>query len=163
MTRPAPENWTWRDGPVEPGPAVVVDIDGVLSDAASRQHYLESPRRDWRAFFDACGEDPVIEEVKVLLELLDAALAVVLLTARPERIHHLTEAWLQHYGIRWDVLIMRGWGDYEVSRDFKQMTVHELRRYGFDLKLAFEDDRRNVDMFTREGVPCLYVHSGYYD
>ena len=44
----APENWTWRDGPVEPGPAVVVDIDGVLSDAASRQHYLESPRQDWR-------------------------------------------------------------------------------------------------------------------
>jgi hypothetical protein len=43
------------------------------------------------------------------------------------------------------------------------MTVHELRRYGFDLQLAFEDDRRNVDMFTREGIPCLYVHSGYYD
>jgi uncharacterized HAD superfamily protein len=163
VTRPAPDNWTWRDGPVEPGAAVVVDIDGVLSDAASRQHYLESPRRDWRAFFDACGQDPVIEEVKVLLDLLDADLRVVLLTARPEQIHHLTEAWLRHYDIRWDVLIMRGWGDYEVSRDFKQMTVHELRRYGFDLQLAFEDDRRNVDMFTREGIPCLYVHSGYYD
>jgi uncharacterized HAD superfamily protein len=159
----APENWTWRDGPVEPGPAVVVDIDGVLSDAASRQHYLESPRRDWRAFFDACGDDPVIEEVKVLLDLLDADLRIVLLTARPGRIHHLTEAWLHHYRIRWDVLIMRGWGDYDVSRDFKQMTVYELRRYGFDLKLAFEDDRRNVEMFNHEGVPCLYVHSGYYD
>jgi hypothetical protein len=58
---------------------------------------------------------------------------------------------------------MRGWGDYDVSRDFKQMTVYELRRYGFDLKLAFEDDRRNVEMFSHEGVPCLYVHSGYYD
>ena len=159
----APDNWTWRDGPVEPGPAVVVDIDGVLSDAASRQHYLESPRHDWRAFFDACGQDPVIEEVKVLLDLLDAGLRIVLLTARPGRIHHLTEAWLQHYRIRWDVLIMRGWGDYDVSRDFKQMTVYELRRYGFDLKLAFEDDRRNVEMFNHEGVPCLYVHSGYYD
>jgi hypothetical protein len=43
------------------------------------------------------------------------------------------------------------------------MTVYELRRYGFDLKLAFEDDRRNVEMFSHEGVPCLYVHSGYYD
>jgi len=141
----------------------VIDLDGVLSDAASRQHYLESPVRDWRGFFDACGDDPVIEEVKVLLDLLDADLRVVLLTARPGRIHHLTEAWLRHYGIRWDVLIMRGWGDYDASRDFKQTTVHELRSYGFDLKLAFEDDRRNVDMFTRAGVPCLYVHSGYYE
>ena len=46
-------------------PRVVVDIDGVLSDAAGRQHYLEAPRRDWRGFFDACGDDPVIEEVRV--------------------------------------------------------------------------------------------------
>ncbi len=50
-----------------PARAVVVDIDGVLSDASSRQHYLESPRQDWRAFFEACGEDPVIEEVHTLL------------------------------------------------------------------------------------------------
>jgi hypothetical protein len=153
----APDNWNWRDGPVVPGPAAVVDIDGVLSDAVSRQHYLEAPRRDWRAFFDACGDDPVIEEMKVLLELLDPDLRIVLLTARPERVHHLTEGWLRRYGIRWDVLIMRGWGDYEVSRDFKEATVGELRAYGFDLRLAFEDDRRNV------GVPCVYFHSGYYD
>jgi uncharacterized HAD superfamily protein len=158
-----PEHWTWRDGPVEPGPSVLIDIDGVLSDAATRQHYIEAPRRDWRGFFDACGDDPVIEEMKVLLDLLDDDLRVVLLTARPERLHHLTEAWLRRYQIRWDVLIMRGWGDYEMSRDFKQATVGELRHYGFDLQLAFEDDRRNVEMFRREGVPCVYFHSGYYD
>ena len=161
--RNAPEHWTWRDGPVAVGRAAVVDIDGVLSDAVSRQHYLESPRRNWDAFFEACGDDPVIEEMKVLLDLLDADLRVVLLTARPERLHHLTEAWLRRYQIRWDVLIMRGWGDYEMSRDFKQATVGELRHYGFDLQLAFEDDRRNVEMFRREGVPCVYFHSGYYD
>ena len=40
------------------------------------------PRQDWRAFFDACGEDPVIEEVRTLLDLLDAELRIVLLTAR---------------------------------------------------------------------------------
>lgn len=115
MTGYVPEHWTWHSGPVEPGAAVVVDIDGVLSDAASRQHYLEAPRRNWAAFFEACGEDPVIEEVRVMLDLLDPALQVVLLTARPERVHHLTEAWLRHYDIRWDLLLMRPWGDYEMS------------------------------------------------
>ncbi len=158
-----PEHWTWRDGPVEPGRAVVVDIDGVLSDAVSRQHYLEAPSRNWRAFFDACGDDPVIEEVKVLLDLLDPVLRVVLLTARPERVHHLTEAWLGHYAIRWDLLIMRPWGEYDMAREFKQSTVYDLRRAGFELELAIEDDRRNVEMFRREGIPCLYKHSGYYD
>ena len=77
------QHWTWRSGPVEPGPTVVVDIDGVLSDAARRQHYLEEPFPDWRGFFDACGEDHVIEEVKALLDLLDPNLRIVLLTGRP--------------------------------------------------------------------------------
>ena len=31
------------------------------------------------------------------------------------------------------------------------------------LRLAIEDDRRNVAMFRDEGVACLYLHSGYYD
>jgi phosphoglycolate phosphatase-like HAD superfamily hydrolase len=146
-----------------PARAVVVDIDGVLSDASSRQHYIESPRQDWRAFFEACGEDPVIEEVQTLLSLLDRDLQIVLLTARPHRIAYLTEAWLRHYEIRWDLLITRPWGDYDVARDFKQGTVWELRAAGFELALAFEDDRRNVEMFRAEGIPCLYVHSGYYD
>lgn len=158
-----PEHWVWRGGPVPASPVAIVDIDGVLSDAASRQRYIEAPRRDWRAFFDACGDDPVIEEVKVLLDLLDRELRVVLLTARPERVHPLTEAWLQRYGIRWDLLVMRPWGDYELSREFKQASLWDLREYGFDVRLGIEDDRRNVEMLRAEGVPCLYVHSGYYD
>lgn len=159
----APPHWNWRDGPVAPGPAAVVDLDGVLSDAARRQHYLEAPRRDWRRFFDACGEDEVIEEVRVLLELLDRDLGIVLLTARPERVHPLTEAWLRRYRIRWDLLVMRPFGDYDLAREFKEASVWDLRAYGFELRLAIEDDRRNVAMFRAEGVPCLYMHSGYYD
>jgi hypothetical protein len=158
-----PEHWTWREGPVAPGPAIVIDIDGVLSDAATRQHYLEAPRRDWQGFFEACGDDPVIEEMRVLLDLLGPSLRVILLTARPARVHHLTAAWLTRYKIRWDLLIMRPWGDYELSRDYKQSTIWDLREYGFELRLGVEDDRRNVEMLRAEGIPCIYFHSGYYD
>lgn len=156
-------NWRWRAGDVAGGPAVVFDLDGVLSDATGRQHYLEHPRRDWRAFFDACGDDPVIEEVARLLDVLDPALVVVLLTARPLRVQPQTVAWLDRYGVRWDVLVMREPGSGLSARDFKQRTVGELRDAGFDLRLAVEDDRRNVEMFHGEGVPCVYLHSGYYD
>ena len=79
-----PEHWTWHSEPLVPGAAVVVDIDGVLSDASRRQHYLESPRQDWRSFFDACGEDRVIEEVHTVLDLLDPTLQIVL-AHRPAR------------------------------------------------------------------------------
>ncbi|MEL7210587.1 MAG: hypothetical protein AAGK32_20535, partial [Actinomycetota bacterium] len=153
----------WRDGAVEPGPAVVFDMDGVLSDAAGRQHYLEYPRRDWEAFFRACGEDELIDEVVRLLDLLDDDLRIILLTARPMRVQAQTVGWLERYHLRHDLLIMRDFGDYEASRVFKRRTVDELRAYGFDLRLAFEDDRRNVDMFHATGIPCIYIHSGYYD
>ena len=157
------EHWCWRDGAVEPGPAVVFDLDGVLSDAASRQHFLERGRRDWNAFFDACGDDPLIEEVARLIDLLDGRLRVVLLTGRPLRVQPQTLAWLRRYGLRWDLLVMRDYGDYAAAREFKRETVHDLRAAGFDLRLAFEDDRRNLQMFHAEGVPCIYIHSGYYD
>ena len=163
MTIRTPEHWRWREAAVEPGPAVVFDMDGVLSDASGRQHLLERPRRDWEAFFEAAGEDALIDEVARLLDLLDPNLHIVLLTARPISIQRHTLRWLERHGLRWDLLVMREWGDYGASRDFKQDAVRDLRRFGFELRLAFEDDRRNVDMFHREGVPCIYIHSGYYE
>jgi hypothetical protein len=160
---PDPENWRWRAGPIVPGPAVVFDLDGVLSDAAGRQHFLERPYRNWEAFFEACTDDPLIDEVAALLGVIDDSHQVVLLTARPIRVQPNTLVWLERFDLRWDLLIMRDFGDYGASRDFKLRSVCELRRFGFDLRLAFEDDRRNVHMFHTEGVPCVYIHSGYYD
>jgi phosphoglycolate phosphatase-like HAD superfamily hydrolase len=142
---------------------VVFDLDGVLSDAASRQHFIEGGRRDWDAFFEACGDDPLIDEVARLLELLDPSLRIVLLTGRPVRVQPQTLAWLERYRLRWDLLVMRDFGDYSAARQFKRRSVAELRRYGLELKLAFEDDRRNLEMFRAEGVACVYIHSGYYD
>lgn len=158
-----PDNWRWRREAVDPGPAVVFDMDGVLSDAAGRQHFLERPWRDWDSFFEACGDDALIDEVARLLEVIEDTYNIVLLTARPIRVQQNTLAWLHRYELRWDLLVMRDFGDYGASRDFKRRSVTELREYGFDLRLAFEDDRRNVHMFHEEGVPCIYIHSGYYD
>ncbi|MFN8050261.1 MAG: hypothetical protein U0Q22_02365 [Acidimicrobiales bacterium] len=163
MVSRAPDNWEWRDGPVDAGPTVIFDLDGVLSDAAGRQHYIEYPFPDWEAFFHACGDDDLISEVARLLEVIDADHRIVMLTARPMRVQPQTLAWLERYDLRWDVLIMREFGDYMVAPAFKQRSVFELRELGFDLRLAFEDDPRNVHMFHSQDVPCVYIHSGYYE
>src|ERR1039457_3896621 len=90
-----PSNWSWRDEPCEPGATVVFDIDGVLSDAAGRQRFLMGEDRDWEAFFEACGEDPLVTELARLLELLDRDLQAVLLTGRPLRVRRQTDAGLR--------------------------------------------------------------------
>lgn len=161
-----PNHWLFQDpsGVGIDGPTVVFDIDGVLADAAGRQHFIDGPdRRDWDRFFAMCGEDPLIEEVAVLLSLLDASLNVVLLTGRPLSVQTETLAWMKRYDLRWDILIMRNFGDHSAAKEFKSVSIQEMRLNGIIPVLAFEDDRRNVQMFRDEQVPCVYIHSGYYD
>jgi hypothetical protein len=139
-------------------------MDGVLSDATERQHFLAGDgRKDWKGFFDACGNDTLIEEVARLIELLDRDLVVVLLTGRPVRVQQQTLDWLERYEPRWDLLVMRPKGSYSAALEFKRATVRQLRDTGFDIRLALEDDVRNQEMFRSEGVPCVYLHSGYYE
>jgi hypothetical protein len=160
-----PSHWVWRAEPVDPGLAVIFDIDGVLSDATGRQHFLEEDaegRKNWRGFFDACGEDPLLEDVAALVEVIDRDVVIVLLTGRPVRVRPNTRAWLERFQLRWDLLIMRNAGNYLHSPEFKRLTVKELRERGFEIKVALEDDHRNIEMFKSEGVPCVYIHSGYY-
>jgi len=158
-----PAHWIWRADAVHAGPAVVVDMDGVLSDASGRQHLLEGPMPRWDAFFEACGEDAPIPEALTLLRMLDAKYAVVLLTARPVRVRPQTLDWLGRHPVRWDLLIMRDEDDWSSSHHFKRVELRELRRAGFVPELAIDDDPRNVEMYRKEGVDALYFHSGYYD
>ena len=99
----------------------------------------------------------------MLLDLLDRDLRVVLLTARPERVHPLTEAWLEHYAIRWDLLSCGRGATTTCRRDSSSRRCGISRRTGSTFVSRIEDDRRNVEMFRAQGIPCLYMHSGYYD
>ncbi|MHB8288009.1 MAG: phosphatase domain-containing protein [Acidimicrobiales bacterium] len=157
------DGWSWREAPVPADRAVVFDIDGVISEAAGRQHFLVGPKRDWEGFFASCDEDPLIEETARLLDLLDEKLKVVLLTGRPLRVLTQTRGWLERNAIRWDLLIMRLAGDRAAVVDYKRSALAALREYGFDVCLGFEDDPRNREMFRAEGVHCFYIHSGYYE
>lgn len=163
VTEALPSNWCWCNGPAGAGPAVVFDVDGVISDASGRQHFLEGDRRRWDDFFDACGGDEPIHDHLVLTELLASGHTVVLLTARPVRVRPTTLDWLARHDICWDLLIMRGHDDPFSSARFKRGALEALERRGLDVRVVFEDDPRNVSMVRELGLPCVYVHSGYYD
>jgi phosphoglycolate phosphatase-like HAD superfamily hydrolase len=144
----------------------VFDLDGVLANADHRQHLLApgpGRRKDWKRFFERAGDDALIEEVARLTLLIDPSLQRVLLTARPTTIKDITVDWLDRFHLAWDLLVMRPAGAYAPSPVAKKAAVDELRAFGFELLLAFDDDRRNVDMFHAAGIPCIYIHSGYYE
>lgn len=156
---------------------LVVDVDGVLSDASGRQHLLGGAERQWAAFFEASVDDPpIIEGIGLVRALADpgdgdrAAGVVggmhrptVLLTARPARLADTTMVWMARHGIIWDLLVMRADDDHRSSPDVKREAVADLRATGHEPALAIDDDPRNAEMYRAEGVPVVYVHSGYYD
>ena len=154
-------HWRWRDGPIDGGPAVIVDVDGVISDASSRQHLAQARR--WDEFFAGCPDDPPLEATVALVDSLSPDVAVVLLTARPWPLLDATLAWLKNHEVRWDLLILRPPNSGGPSRSYKAAEVANLRHHGFQLLYALEDDPRNVEMYTEANVPCVYVYSGYYD
>ena len=148
---------------------LVVDVDGVLSDASGRQHLLAGAERRWEAFFEASVDDPPIPEGIALAGVLGPGSVggpprpTVVLTARPARLADTTVAWLVRHGVAWDLLVMRVDGDNRSSPEVKRDALADLRATGHVPELAVDDDPRNAEMYWSAGVPVVYVHSGYYD
>ena len=138
----------------------------MLANADHRQHLLRPEgggKKDWKTFFSRAGDDALIDEVARLTMLLAPTLRRVLLTARPMTIRDITVEWLGRHDVAWDLLVMRPEREFSPSPVAKRHAVRELRAHGIEVLLAFDDDRRNVDMFHDEGIPCIYIHSGYYE
>ena len=140
------------------------DVDGVLSDAVGRQHFIERGRRDWDAFFEACGDDPIIGELVRLLELLDQRLQIVLLTGRPMRVQPQTLAWLERYGLRWDLLVMRDRGRL-LPGDLVQagQRWRSCAPTGSTSGWRSRTTPATSPCSMPKGIPCVYIHSGYYE
>jgi hypothetical protein len=73
-----------------------------------------------------------------------------------------TVEWLTRHNLRWDLLVTRDHGDYSGVDEFKRGVLQELGEHGYEIRLALEDDPKNHAMYVAEGIPCVYIHSGYY-
>ena len=122
MTVP-PANWHLRDGAPAAGPLVIFDLDGVISDASHRQHFLRGARMDYRGFFTAASLDPPYETGLALAASVADDHAVAILTARPNYVVDMTRSWLAAHEVRHDLLILRprhGRGSHGPSADYKR-------------------------------------------
>ena len=105
-----PDNWIANgDRPIG-GPTVVLDLDGVISDASHRQHFLAAERskdKDWDGFFHACVDDALIPHGRALAASVGSDSCLVILTARIHEIRDKTVAWLHANDVPHDWLILR--------------------------------------------------------
>ena len=161
----APANWYYREGAPRSGRMAIFDLDGVISNASGRQHFLRGGRWDLRGFFMAADRDPPIPWGLGLAASVVDDCAVAILTARPDYVTGITRSWIAEHQVRHDLLILRsgsGRGSQGTAADFKRYELARLRAAGYEIVLAVDDAQQNVDMYRSEGVFAFYVESGYY-
>lgn len=118
----------------------VFDIDGVLADVRHRLHHIETPRRDWDAFFGEVSADAVLEQGRAeALAAMSSGLAIIYLTGRPERCRQDTVQWLVDHDLPVGDVLMRQDSDRRPARIIK---VEALRRLSRTCEVAYllDDD-----------------------
>ncbi|CAH0155070.1 MULTISPECIES: hypothetical protein [unclassified Microbacterium] len=166
MTVAIPGNWHPRLAVPARGAVVLLDLDGVIADAGHRQRFLHQDEPDWDGFYAGVADDGVLEAGRALAASIASEVPVVVLTGRIDEVADVTQRWLDEHGIRWDMLICRPAHEDDDSRhavDYKRDEIAQLRAFGYELRLAADDNRKIVAMFEEAGIPALYVPSGYYE
>lgn len=136
---------------------VLVDMDGTLSNANHRQHFVVCKPKNWNAFNKGMAEDPVIEHTRRLIKIIHPELPVIILTARPIEYKPQTVEWLERHEILYDAIYMRPLKDYRQDFIVKKELLDLVRTDGFNPVLAFDDREAVAKMYRDNGVPCMLV------
>lgn len=136
---------------------VVVDLDGTLADVEHRKHLIKGPKKNWKAFHEACARDhPNPWCVALIRALLKAGIGIQLVSGRSREVQAETEAWLEKLFPRKDrivLVLLRAGGDFTPDTELKRAW---LKSFGKHRVLFAVDDRaRVVKMWREEGVVCL--------
>lgn len=137
---------------------IVFDLDGTLADTEHRTHLAVA--KNWKAYFDACALDTVIQEIAEINAVL-ATLGhrVEIWTGRSDGVRELTRQWLDDQDIFTYDLKMRPAQDHRPDYVIKEEWLHALPKEEWP-ELVFEDRQQVVDMWRRNGIRCCQVAKG---
>lgn len=145
-------------------PLYIFDLDGTLADGTHREHFITGDgKKDWAAYFAACGADALIRPVHNLMVRLQATgCEVRIWTGRCASTYMDTREWLARHHIHVP-LTMRNEGDRtqdDVLKERWLMALSDTDRAR--LQATFEDRDRVVAMWRRNGVQCFQVREGAF-
>ena len=142
--------------------AIIVDLDGTLSDCRSRIKYAVN--KEWKEFYGRLGEDEPNPYVRILVRHLQQQMSdkyeIIYLTGRPEEYRRETENWLKKYDLSADLLYMRETDDFRPDADIKLEIFNSKIKPNFNVKLVLEDRSRVVKMWRSIGLECWQVAGG---
>lgn len=147
---------------------VIFDLDGTLADISHRLHYIKRlpiSKQDWSDFFEACDKDVPIKTVtKVMHAHVAAGHNIWIVSGRSIQVKQKTIDWMvNHTGISSFNLIMRDIGDHTPDHDLKRgWLLDGPLPPKKNILCVYEDRKRVVDMWRKEGLTCFQVSDGEF-
>ena len=141
--------------------AVIVDIDGTISDVEHRRHHLASKPQNWKAFNAAMHLDEPKSDIVELVRILEqAGNRIVLCSGRDSFYRQATEDWLEKHGVPNHALYMRPAKDSRDDGVVKSELLDRIIADGYEPWLAIDDRNRVVEMWRARGLTCLQCAPG---
>lgn len=141
---------------------IIVDLDGTLSLAHHRFHYLQDRKPpDWDSFTKASIYDPPNQPVVDIIKTLAGKFNIWIWSGRDGSVRNGTTEWLATFGVYYDELRMRKPKDYTPDVQLKRSWLHSLTPEERGSVVAVFDDRNKVvKMWREEGITCCHVAEG---
>lgn len=154
--------------------AIIIDIDGTLSDCSHRLHHIEGAKQDWDAFYDAMDKDKVnLWCAKIINEMMDhkeefwrERRKILFVTGRPEKYREITIDWMKENMDEYirspldnlaltENLFMRKNGDYRPDWKVKREIYIKSIKDKYDVIFCIDDRLQVVRMWRNLGLVCL--------
>ncbi|MCK5629782.1 MAG: hypothetical protein KAI26_04145 [Nanoarchaeota archaeon] len=141
--------------------AIIVDIDGTLSNSEERKKICELPngKIDFKKFYELMEMDPVAKWCNELMNKYDI---VLLVTGRPSDYEDKTVNWLNKHNILYDDLFMRKSGDYRKDYIIKQEIYDKNIKPFYNIEFCIDDRKQVVEMWRSNGLICLQCDEGNF-
>lgn len=140
--------------------AVIFDIDGTLSNCKHREHFLETPVKNWYMFFtQSIYDTPNINIVNILTNYIKYEYKIIIMTGRTITYKDITIDWLTKNNITYDMLFMRE------DKNFEDVTSLKLKWYeslkdSLNIISIYEDNIDTIFEFNKLNINTFYVKNG---
>lgn len=140
---------------------IFCDLDGTLFDCEHRQHHVQGPgKKNWKAFFEAMGDDSINQNLNLVLHALKGTYDIVFVSARPDNYRGLTMRCLLEKGGWYKdeyQIFMRKEGDFRQDNLVKAELLAEIRAKKMEPLVVFDDRKQVVEMWRANDVLCAQV------
>jgi phosphoglycolate phosphatase-like HAD superfamily hydrolase len=147
-------------------PAIIIDLDGTLSDSSKRIHHVSGAKKNFEAFYAAAKYDEPNNWCRWIVDKLCDHVTIIFMTGRPMRYRAETRQWIMEYTRLKDPhsyeLLMREDEDHTKDSEMKEDLYRQYVAKYFNVLFAIDDRTRVVEMWRKLGIPCLQCAEGNF-